>query len=166
QLIRAILDSSDQDLISLEEEREMLSRYLELEALRFGGAMNFSVEIDSSLDVNTIGIPPMLLQPIVENAVRHGLGPLQGRGQVVVQFDRSAHRLCIRIQDNGVGREFHQVHRHNRNMYGIALTENRLASLTQQHGQPFSFQITDLFAPDKQVTGTRVDFELPILQLK
>lgn len=162
KLQREILHHCDQHLITLEKEIEMLQLYLQLEQLRFQGHFEFSIEVDDELDANEIRIPPMLLQPFVENAIWHGLMPKQDQRQVRISFrSEGDNLLCCMVQDNGIGRE---AAAHNRKgsghatheSKGLLLVNERLRILQQQYHQPFEASITDKVHPDGTAAGTTV----------
>nr|WP_068891057.1 histidine kinase [Pedobacter panaciterrae] len=99
RLTRAVLKSTD--LISLDEERNLLDDYLQMEQLRF----NFKYEIttDPNLDLNNVEIPSMLLQPFIENAVKHGIASLSSEGQINIAIFKNDNDLFLKIEDNGKG---------------------------------------------------------------
>ncbi|WP_316749633.1 sensor histidine kinase [Pedobacter gandavensis] len=99
RLTRAVLKSTD--LISLDEERNLLDDYLQMEQLRF----NFKYEIttDPNLDLNNVEIPSMLLQPFIENSVKHGIASLSSDGQINIAIFKNDNDLILKIEDNGKG---------------------------------------------------------------
>ena len=124
KLMRKNLDSFSESFISLKEEMEIIVLYLKLEKIRFKNRLNYEIKIDENIDVKKIQILPMLLQPLVENAVLHGLSPLEAGGDIMVtvcQPDTSL--LKITIDDNGVG---YPKIKHKSSSKGITLTKNRL----------------------------------------
>src|SRR6218665_489060 len=107
RLQREILHHCDQQFISLDKEIEMLQLYLQFEQLRFDESFKYSIELDNVADSSEIKIPPMLLQPFVENAIWHGLMPKPGNKKLLIQFkieDNEDVLQCI-IEDNGIGME-------------------------------------------------------------
>ncbi|HOP04522.1 MAG TPA: tetratricopeptide repeat protein [Tenuifilaceae bacterium] len=102
-LNRAVLEHSLVDSIPLEEEVAMLSSYLEFEQLRFNNAFFFTVNIDEELDTEIICIPPLFIQPFVENAVKHGVKDLKGNGRIEVSFTDCNEFLKVEVTDNGSG---------------------------------------------------------------
>lgn len=104
-LMRNTLNQSDLDLIPLRDELAFLNRYCELEKMRFENKFDFSFTVDPSIDIDAYQIPPLLLQPFVENAVWHGLRYLENKGQMDVSFKIEGEQLKIEITDNGIGRD-------------------------------------------------------------
>lgn len=99
RLTRAVLKNND--LISLEEERNLLDDYLQMEQLRFN--FKYEITIDPNLDLNNVEIPSMLLQPFIENAVKHGIASLSSDGQINIAIFKNENDLILRIEDNGKG---------------------------------------------------------------
>lgn len=104
-LMRNTLNQSDLDLIPLRDELTFLNRYCELEKMRFESKFDFTFTVDPSIDIDGYQIPPLLLQPFVENAVWHGLRYLEHKGLLNVSFTQVGNQLKIEITDNGIGRE-------------------------------------------------------------
>ncbi len=104
-LMRNTLNQSDLDVIPLRDELAFLNRYCELEKMRFESKFDFSFTVDPLIDIDAFQIPPLLLQPFVENAVWHGLRYLEDKGQMDVSFKIEGEQLKIEIVDNGIGRE-------------------------------------------------------------
>ena len=105
-LIRMTLELSRSPMIPLEEEFSTPNRlYLELEKLRFGEKFSYQIVVDPSLEPSTIMVPPMLMQPLVENAIRHGILPGGSGGSLRLEFRRvdAGMLLCI-VEDDGIGR--------------------------------------------------------------
>ena len=131
-LIRSMLNASVSGKIMLEEEVQLLNNYLELEKLRFKDRFSFTVEIAEDLDRFETMIPPLLLQPYVENAVLHGISGRASGGKVAVLFLKKANWLVVRIQDNGAG--FNPANTQENNpkthkSFGMTITKNRLELL-------------------------------------
>jgi sensor histidine kinase YesM len=103
QLNRAVLEHSLVDNISLEEEVEMLSNYLEFEQLRLKNSFTFSFEIDKDTDTELINIPPLFIQPFVENAVKHGIKDLDKEGKITIRLTDCNRYLKVEVIDNGKG---------------------------------------------------------------
>jgi signal transduction histidine kinase len=168
QLIRQNFHVSARNFTTLETEINMLNTYLELERMRFEDRMDYKIECDPLIDTDYTEIPSMLIQPFVENAVNHGIRPLQDRkGQVTVKLmPMEGERLHISIEDNGIGisaanldkrnNSFRQSHRSE----GLELTRNRIHTMNRYYGIRISMKITDLAHEGLQ--GTRVELEIPI----
>ncbi len=147
-LFRYQLRASRTDQVTVADELEFIQKYLDLEKARFGDRLRVHYNIGP--DVLDAVIPPMLLQPLVENAVKHGIAPLIEGGDITVQITREAGLLAFRIIDTGKGLNGHR----NRLFEGVGLNNTRLRIEKSVGGQ---LRITD-----HQPRGTVVAFELPV----
>lgn len=129
ELMRRILDNSDKSKISLKEELETLRLYLELEKIRCNGMMEYAIELASDLDLNEFYIPPLVIQPFVENAIWHGILPKKKKGQVTIRiyYDQEKNVRCD-IEDNGVGWDPDDAKYRKSDSKGISITSQRLRS--------------------------------------
>ncbi|UKN00807.1 tetratricopeptide repeat protein [Paracrocinitomix mangrovi] len=165
KLMRLVLENSEKNLITLENELESLKYYLDLEQLRFNG--NFEYELNIKMDTDFIRVPPLILQPFVENAIWHGLlHKKDGNGVITItvsEIDEYAH---IVIEDNGVGRkkasELRTVDPNKKQSMGLNITENRLKALQQATGFKIDVIIEDVITNQNTVAGTRVKLIFPV----
>jgi two-component system, LytTR family, sensor kinase len=163
KLQREILNNSNQNFIALQKEMSMLNLYLELEQLRFAEKFTYHITKDDAIDEEEIKIPPMIIQPFIENAIWHGLMPKTGDRFVKVNFALPEEdQLICSITDNGIGREA-ALRLRNANSTevqhqskGLSLVYDRLDILQAQYGKPFKAVITDLTNDDGTSNGTRV----------
>jgi len=134
-LMRDTLAGNNTNNNTLSAEIKILDRYLQLEQLRFG--FNFNINTSSNINGSEIEIPSLLLQPLVENAVKHGVSALRESGKIEVEFEKQDSDLIIKISDNGKG-----FTENSGNGYGIKLTRERIQLLNQVNKeQPVSFDI-------------------------
>lgn len=161
-LVRRILENSEKQFVPLQEELEMLEQYMALEALRF--KFGFRIIVAPTLDVNEVKIPTMVVQPLVENAIKHGLAAKKDCGKVTISLRHQDNQLLCIIQDNGIGREASRAlskGKTNHQSMGTLLTEERLQLLARgQRLKPMQF--TDLVDEHGVAQGTRVEILLPI----
>jgi signal transduction histidine kinase len=164
ELYRGVLNSSRQLTHSLSQELELCSAYLAIEKARFGDRLQTNISIDSSLDPSQAQVPALCLQPLVENAIKHGISPKAAGGEVGISARRDGDRLHIQIIDNGVG---------------FAVAENRAASspprsqgsrtalkncqerLTLHYRNSSDFKISD-----REGGGSVVELLLPLVQVE
>lgn len=166
RLIRIILNNSRSNYVSLKEELEALRLYLEMECLRFSDSFVYAISVDESIDVDLVSIPPMLIQPFVENAVWHGLMPKEGSGEdksVQVVVSRTGDHLRFIIEDNGVGRPASGANDQTREVngrksMGMQITSDRMEIIRKLYGVESSVHIEDLRHDDGSPRGTRVEF--------
>ncbi|MBK9247521.1 MAG: tetratricopeptide repeat protein [Ignavibacteria bacterium] len=165
RLMRLIMENSRYTSVPLGDEIETISLYLELEKLRFGDKFTYDVIIDPSLPT-TILIPPMLIQPYIENAIWHGILPRKSGGKVIVTITPSENEYIVcNIQDDGIGRkassEKKDFEQNKHRSSGMALIDERLALLTETSGMKLWVEVEDMYNDSNQPTGTSVTLHLP-----
>lgn len=166
-LIRAYLEHSSKGKISLKEEMDCLNIYLELEKLRFEEKLSYSIIIDENIDVYDVKIPTMLIQPYIENALKHGLLHKKDNRKLTVAFDLNKEKNILEctIEDNGVGREkAASLSRSTHKSFASNATEKRLNLLNSKDKNKIGVTITDLYSENNQAIGTRVLVSIPILK--
>ncbi|QMU29285.1 tetratricopeptide repeat protein [Adhaeribacter radiodurans] len=167
KLIRLILENSERSSVSLENELTMLDAYLQLESLRFKGRISYEFRVDDAIDQENTFLPPMVLQPFVENAIWHGLMHKEKNepGFISISITEEADSLTCVIEDNGVGREMATILEKKsiigRKSMGLQITEERLKILNKDKMDKLIY-ITDLKDSLNQALGTRVDIHVPL----
>jgi tetratricopeptide (TPR) repeat protein len=167
KLVRLILENSESDQVSLDNELAMLESYIQLEELRLKGKINYSISIDGHIEPENTFLPPMILQPFVENAIWHGLMHREKReeGKIDIVVKEEGDRLWFTVEDNGVGREKAMKLRQNSvwksKSMGIKITEERLRLLSKEKLQEL-IRVTDLKDSSEKALGTRVDINIPV----
>ena len=166
RLMRMVMENSQHDFIHLSQEVEILELYLLLEHYRFQDKFSYSLDVARDIDTDSFDIPPMLIQPYIENAVWHGLRYKEEKGFLKVTItSQSASLLKIRIEDNGIGREKSaELKTHNQKTTkstGIKNTESRVGLINELFGENLSVQIDD-FDTNAEDTGTVVTILVPV----
>ena len=163
RLLRLLLENIEQ-YISLSTELEMLRLYLELTQVRYSDAFDYQIKVDPSLDTEETFIPTLLLQPMVENAVVHGVVPKKEKGTIKISFESSGNQLICSVEDNGVGikKENHNGDIKHRSM-ALKITKERLDLLEHQENVPCELIISDILKEEK-VQGTRVRITIPLIK--
>ena len=167
RLIRLVLENSKSEKVTLANELETLKLYIEMEAMRFQQKVQYSIRIDEPIDAESVEIPPLLLQPFVENAIWHGLMHKEEGGTVTVSVQQPQPD-CLRVQitDDGVGRakaaEYKSKSATKNKSLGMKLTADRIELINQLYQTQTHITITDLTNAAGQPTGTRVVVEIPI----
>ncbi len=171
KLIRNVLENSKQDYIPLQIEIETLELYIQMEALRFQSMFNYTLEVESSIDRFSTMIPPMIIQPFVENSIVHGLLPSKDDQRMLkISIAKKNGHIHITIDDNGIGREEAKRIKNdkdaNRKSFGMAITKERLEILQKSRGgsSNISFTVTDKKNENGKAAGTKVELTIPILQ--
>ena len=164
KLMRKVLDHSQKDLISFEEEMELNELYLKLEHFRFRD--KFEYQFEKNIDLNTydLEIPPMLIQPFIENAVWHGLRYKEEKGNLKVAIDEKENHLLITIQDDGIGRvrskELKTTNQKKYKSTGLDNVSRRVALINEVYQKNYEIKVEDAF--DNEDTGTLVTIKIPI----
>ncbi len=162
KLIRAILENSRKETIPLYEEIEVMKLYIELEHRRSNAHFDYSVKVNDEINLQTVAIPPMLMQPFIENAIWHGLNKKKEKGNLIITITKNNNQLICVIDDDGVGRQENKtIMSTEKKSLGIAITQQRIDRL---------METTKLFAgvniEDKKEngipTGTCVTLTLPL----
>ena len=158
KLMRQILDSSRTDYISLELELNILENYLSIEKLTRNNAFNYTIDVSSDIDPEEEGMPPMMIQPFLENAIIHGIASLQGNGMIKLSFKAVEDFLEVSIEDNGVGRKRakelkSQIHQQHKSV-ALEVIQSRLDNLSQE-GSQSSYSVKDVLE-NGEVAGTNV----------
>ena len=154
RLMRQILENSNERFISLTDEIEFLNNYLKIQQLRFGISFEYKISVGEGIDADNTEIPPMIAQPLIENAVEHGIRGVEN-GLITVSFSFVKKELILTVTDNGVGVKNAEPTANHRSM-AIDIT---LGRLQMPGGRPDSLTIESP-VPETQ-SGTRVSLAIP-----
>lgn len=166
RLIRQVLDNSRAEAISLETELETCRLYLEIESLRFAGQFSFEIEVSDAVEPSVLDVPPMLVQPFLENAIWHGLMQKEGSDRrlwlkIALENEDT---VFISIRDNGIGRAAARLLKSKSSVrqksHGMDLTSERAALFAERSGRRLAVQIVDLTHPDGSPAGTEAQIRL------
>jgi ligand-binding sensor domain-containing protein/sensor histidine kinase YesM len=162
-LMRKVLEYSQYNYITLYEELEMIRLYLKMEHMRFSKKFELDIKVDPKIDQHLIRIPPMLLQPYLENAILHGLQLIKHKGLLEVVIADCDTYMTINIIDNGIGREKAKSirERSGHKSRGLANIEKRIQLYNSIGDKHLSVHILDLFTDSGEVAGTRVEITVP-----
>lgn len=163
-LMRAVLENSEEDFIPLEKEIELLELYVQLEHFRFQDKFEYKIEVDPEIDVKQYMIPPMLLQPYVENAVWHGLRYKSDKGLLSINFVKmDGDTIEIIISDNGIGREkskeLKTLNQKKQKSQGMSNIKKRINILNTMYQDKVDVFISDLTS-EEDGAGTQVKLVL------
>lgn len=170
RLIRQTLDSSEKTAIQLSEEVKYLDNYLGLEQMRFAGKFTYRINVSPEIHADFIYLPSMLLQPYVENSIRHGVRNRRDtNGFIEIDFHISNNSLYCTIQDNGIGRKKAETLKSGSHIEyqskGMSLTSDRINAISQSYGEHTDITITDLSNEEGQSTGTKIVVRFPLTLL-
>ncbi|MEO7311504.1 MAG: histidine kinase [Chitinophagaceae bacterium] len=163
QLIRDTLEESKLSFVTLQQTVDYLRRYIEMEQLRFDD-FTATINIDPALPASEINIPPMLIQPLIENAIWHGLRRKNGGRQLIVEFSEKEDWLLCRVTDDGIGINQAQAEAREAGHVsnGLENIRKRLALLQVKYGMQGRLQLKDRSTADPQTQGTMAELWLTI----
>ena len=162
KLIRVILNSSSSSTSSLSEELEILSLYIKLEQMRVTGGFNYIVDVDDSIRLNFVKVPPLFLQPFIENSIWHGIMKKEGEKTIKLTIKEEKNNIVFRVHDNGIGINKAKGQNHmsqKKRFYGAEATGNRIKIL---------YKNKDVLIETKDIssgknTGTEVTISFPLI---
>lgn len=161
-LMRSVLENSEEDFIPLSKELDLLELYVKLEHSRFPDKFEYQIHVDESIEIEKFQIPPMLLQPYIENAIWHGLRYKEEKGFLKIDVhQKEKNELLIIISDDGIGRkksrELKTSNQKKQESKGMGNIKKRIAILNDMYKDRIAVSITDLFENE---TGTKVELTL------
>ncbi len=168
RLVRLVLENSRNEWITLEQELETLTLYLEIEQMRFNNRFKFWINLENDVDTEGVKIPPMLIQPYVENAIWHGLMHKEGTGNVSISIvEKADNQLEINIIDDGIGRkkamELKSKTAISHKSFGMEISADRFKIINKMYNINAQVIIHDLTQPEtNEAIGTRVQMILHI----
>ena len=166
KLIRKILEASTKKEVTIEEELETMNLYMTLENIRFSNEIVYTINADEKIDLEAIKVPPLVLQPFVENAIWHGLSSKKEEKKIMISINEiDKNYLEIIIEDNGIGRKASAKIKSeksiNRKSIGINLSKDRLTNFSKALKNNYSIYYEDL-EDNKKATGTKVILRIPL----
>lgn len=168
-LIRIILENSQKNIISIDEELSAIKLYLEIEALRFKDKLNYTIEISPKIDTINYKVPPLLFQPFLENSIWHGLMNINDNreGLLIFKMDIVNDKIICTIEDNGVGRYLAKEIKENsnRNYKSLAsiITNERVELFNYENNKRITMRYIDKYNSEKVAIGTKVEITIPII---
>jgi len=169
QLMRLILSNSRESHIPLKDELKSLVYFMDIERLRFDNKFEYEVKKDPKIDEEFMAIPPMIIQPYVENAILHGLIHQSKKGRISIDFKLRKDTIFCVIEDNGIGREeamkIREASGIKRKSKGMLITKERIDLLNKQYKDKYAVQVIDLNDPKGKSLGTRVEITMVYIDL-
>lgn len=159
KLMRLILENSEQKEVLLEDDLKALELYMQLEALRLNHKFDFTIDVDASIDASSTLVPPLMLQPFVENSIWHGIAKKEGKGQINIAVKKFENDMinCI-VEDNGVGRLAGRSENDDqKKSLGMKITQSRIDVLNKLNNARASIELSDL------AQGLKVEVKLPYI---
>ncbi len=162
-LTRATLNNSVAETISLADEINMLTNYIELEKMRSPNKFDFSINFDEGLELDFIQIPPMLVQPFIENSIKHGFKNLGRAGFLSLHISDKTECIEFIIEDNGIGIQEKDGSMKKHQSMALKIFEKRRKLIQQKHKKDFKFEILNLKDTNPKLTGVRITINIPVL---
>jgi LytS/YehU family sensor histidine kinase len=169
RLMRQILDNSRNTTITLQEEISTLENYLLIEKFCNGDRFDYSIEVPQGMETDFVRIPPMMIQPFVENAIKHGLREIEGlgrRGKITIEFKENQDGIICTVTDNGIGRKrSEELNALSKETYhrstALLVTQERLDRMSEDTDK-HSLEIVDLYEGSAP-SGTQVIIRIPTI---
>jgi ligand-binding sensor domain-containing protein len=163
RLTRMVLENSREHWVSLAEDLKALEYYLQLEELNLEFGLTYNFKIDEKINTEQVLVPPLILQPFVENALKHGLKPKPERGKITITIETKGNELICTIDDDGVGRKSNSNKIKNHNSLGTQITSDRMDVINSLKEAQASFTYTDKTSEKGESLGTTVTLHLPLV---
>ena len=168
RFIRSILDSSNNDLIEMNKDLESLQLYIDLERLRFNNKFTYFCKVDPRLLTGEYQVPALLVQPFLENAINHGIGPSDRLDlKICMEVVLNNNMIHYIIEDNGIGRDqsklYNQLNKPYQKSVGMKLTQDRINIFNRETGPADNVKIIDLFDDEHKPMGTRIEFAIKVI---
>lgn len=166
-LVRSTLENAPRIYVSLKEELDYLKSYIELERMQLDPAFSYTLELDAGIDIHQVQVPNMVIQPLLENAIKHGVSNLGKEGHITLRFSRhDASGITCTLTDNGPGIRDTQreLHTSGRQSKGMAITKARIDILNQlkDHGKSITLEQGRAFETAGRAYGTRIVLFFPV----
>jgi tetratricopeptide (TPR) repeat protein len=162
-LTRATLEYSSEDTISLSDELNMLKNYIELERMRFQNKFDYQIDYDENLELDFIKIPPMMIQPFIENAIKHGLKKRNEGGLLKLQIADKTDWIEFVIEDNGEGMPKMTTKPKGHKSMAMKIFEKRRKLIQQKNNKDFEYRIQNLKDLNQNHSGVRIIINIPVL---
>ncbi|RKS23121.1 tetratricopeptide repeat protein [Flavobacterium endophyticum] len=160
KLTRQILENSNENYISLSEEVEMIENYLSIQQLLYSNKFDYKIEVEDAIDTEAILLPPMLTQPFIENAIKHGLGNKDKNGMIEIHFYLKESKLFFEVSDNGKGFDAEKKVTNHKSL-AMTITKERLVNYTKN--ADFIVQADNIKDTDENIVGAKISFEIPYI---
>jgi tetratricopeptide (TPR) repeat protein len=156
KLTRAILENSEKKWISLENDLELTALYIQIEALRLKNKLSYKIDVDKNIAIENTLVPPLILQPFIENSIWHGIAPKKSIGHIQIKIKKEEKMLVCIVEDDGIGRKKVNHSKQKNNSMGIKITKSRLEIINQLKKTNGRLEMFD------RKQGLRVELRLPL----
>ncbi len=156
KLMRSILENSEQKEVSLTEDLKALELYMQLESLRMNNKFTYEIKVDPGIDKENTQIPPLILQPFVENSIWHGIAKKEGNGKILVHIEKEGEMINCIVEDDGIGIQTATAASTEKKSLGMKITNSRINIINKTKKTNASVQLSSL------QQGTRAEVKLPL----
>ena len=167
-LIRSILENSLHQEVALKDDLEALELYLQLEQMRLDHKFTYQIHIQEDIDTNNIYVPPLIMQPFVENSIWHGLSEKETGGIIKIAISKDDNMLKYILEDNGNNivkpSDLPEIEKLKKTSIGISATKERLDLVNQKNNARANFLMVELKDEKNIYCGKRIELKLPLLQ--
>ncbi len=166
KLMRLILESSRKNLITFEDELQIIEYYIQFQQLRRENSFDYKINISENIDIENTLIPPMLIQPFIENAVEHGFEDNMENALLKINFNLKNNFIFVSIEDNGKGinKTLSSNKKTKHQSLATEITEERLSIILKTKNKENNIKIIDLQKIDKTKKGTIISFKIPFIE--
>ncbi|MFY0625050.1 MAG: tetratricopeptide repeat protein [Reichenbachiella sp.] len=161
KLMREILENSREEFIPVESEIEMLTNYLEIHKLRADNSFDYKIDLDDNIDGEMDTIPPMFVQPFVENAIEHGIINAKGRGLIELKFSKENEHISIEVRDNGGGLSHEGIKTKEHNSLASTIIQERMDLFNKSLKEKIQLMLADIKNDHGEILGTKVELRVP-----
>ncbi len=161
-LTRNVLENSRVEYIPLKKEIALLENYMQLQKLRFGNRFGYAINVDSQIDTEQAAVPPMLAQPFIENAIKHGMHDIESGGHIEVAYHQHGSTLQMVITDNGYGMQQNVHAGAGHQSLAMEITRERINLMNKNERRKATFHISDAFPTHAGRRGVKISFSLPL----
>lgn len=161
KLMREILENSRQEFIRVEDEIQMLTNYLDIHRVRLNESFDYTIEVDDTIDIETDAIPPMFVQPFIENAIEHGITNAKTKGQIKLKLFKEGEYISIEITDNGAGlvKDRQSIKEHT--SLSTTIIQERMALFNKSLKKKIQLVLGNILDESGEVNGTKVELKVP-----
>jgi LytS/YehU family sensor histidine kinase len=163
RLTRSVITHTREETITLENEIEALTSYLKLQQLLKNNTFQFNILLDEDLEPEFMYIPPMLIQPFIENAIKHGLKDQMPNGKIELRITDRKNSIDVELSDNGVGYESSPKKKSGHISYAMQIFEERRKIIRQNTGKNIKFTIENMTQKGHE-NGTRIFLNIPVFE--
>jgi len=168
KLIRSILENSLHQEVSLKEDLEALELYIQLEQMRLDNKFSYDIKIQTGLNIDNLYVPPLIMQPFVENSIWHGLSEKPSGGLISIEILKEDDMLKYILEDNGSNvikpSDLPEIEKLKKSSIGIAATKERLDLVNRKNNSHANYMVIDLMDEKNKYCGKRIELKFPILQ--